>query len=198
MSLAMNRRSILTLAVGAALAPHLAVAATARGRGWRTIFDGRTLKGWTPRGESQWRAEGGALVGEGSGGFLVSDGTYGDVEFRAQVWLDDKVNSGVFVHCTNPMTIGTNSAYEYNLWDARPDPTYGTGGIVNVAKAMNPPKTVGRWTQVEIVVRGDHHIMKLDGKTTAEGTSRTYSHGRFALQASGGAAKFRNVQVREL
>jgi hypothetical protein len=192
----MNRRSILALGAAALVLPETALAAA---RGWRTLFDGKSLKGWTPIGEANWRLEDGAAVADnGKAGFLVSEGTYGDVEVRAEVWVDEKANSGVFVRATNPMQVSAANAYEFNIFDARPDPSYGTGGIVEVAKVTGSPKAAGKWTVMEITAKGDHLTYKLDGQTTADGMDSKHAHGRVAMQYGAGVVKFRKLQVREI
>jgi hypothetical protein len=40
-----------------------------------------------------------------------------------------------------------------NIYDKRPDPTYGTGAIVNVAKASPMLKASGQWNILEITLK---------------------------------------------
>lgn len=44
-------------------------------------------------------------------------------------------------------------------YDKRPDPDYGTGAIVNVAKVSPMPKAGGRWNIMEITAKGPHLIV---------------------------------------
>ena len=55
---------------------------------------------------------------------------------------------------TDPDKITATNAYEVNIYDQRPDPTYGTGAIVNVAKVSPMPKAGGPWNAYEITARG--------------------------------------------
>src|SRR5690349_12615622 len=99
----MRRRHLITF--GSAAFAARAVPALAAG-GWRTIFDGRNLAAWEPRGEANWTPGGGVVQADnGKSGFLVSKETFGDVEIRAEFWVSPDANSGVFVRCTNPRTI---------------------------------------------------------------------------------------------
>ena len=196
----MHRRSVLQLglvAVGAAALPHVAAAA-ARGARWTTLFDGKSLKGWTPIGNANWSLVDGAVQADMGNGLLVSDRTFGDVEIRTQIWVDEKANSGVFVRCTNPMAVSAANAYEFNVFDTRPDPSYGTGAIVDVAKVSPMPKAAGKWSDLEILAKGDHLTFKFDGKVTADAMDTKHAHGRIALQYGAGAVKFRRVLIREL
>src|SRR5436309_15491937 len=103
--------------------------------GWTTLIDGTTgLDNWNRIGDANWRAEDGAIVADkGAGGYLVSKNSYKDFQIRAEFWADDTTNSGVFLRCTDPNQITATNAYEVNIYDQRPEPSYGTGAIVNVA-----------------------------------------------------------------
>ncbi len=68
--------------------------------GWTSIFDGKTLKGWTQKssGFATYRVENGAIVGKtaegSSNSFLCSDKNYGDFELEFDVKVSDQLNSG--------------------------------------------------------------------------------------------------------
>lgn len=68
--------------------------------GWVSLFDGKTLEGWTQKnGTATYRVEDGAVVGktmEGSpNSFLCTDKDYGDFELKFEVKVDKGLNSGV-------------------------------------------------------------------------------------------------------
>lgn len=68
--------------------------------GWVSLFDGKTLKGWTQKnGTATYRVENGTIVGKTNEGspnsFLCSDKDYGDFELKFEVKVDNKLNSGV-------------------------------------------------------------------------------------------------------
>src|SRR5512132_3476860 len=90
--------------------------------GWTTLIDGATgLDNWNRVGDVNWRAEGGAIVGDkGKGGFLVSKNSYKDFQIRAEFWAEPTTNSGIFIRCTDPLKVGTATAYEVNIYDQRP------------------------------------------------------------------------------
>ena len=52
--------------------------------------------------------------------------------------------------------MGGKTAYEVNIWDKRPDPSYGTGAIVNLAKVSPMPTSAGKWNVYEITSRRLH------------------------------------------
>jgi hypothetical protein len=131
-------------------------------------------------------------------GFLVSKASYADFEMRVEFWVDDDANSGVFIRCENPQDITATNAYEVNIYDKRPDPTYRTGSIVNVAKPLSMINTGGKWNTFEIRAQGSHLVVTLNGTKTVDIQHSGHARGPFALQYGAGTVKFRNVQIRTL
>ncbi|HEX7945376.1 MAG TPA: DUF1080 domain-containing protein [Phenylobacterium sp.] len=193
----MRRRHLITFG-SAAMAAHALPAFGAAG--WRTLFNGHGLDAWDPVGDANWAVKDGAVQADnGKTGFLVSKETFGDVAIRAEFWVSHDANSGIFVRATNPFVIGTATGYEMNIYDERPDPTYGTGAIVGVAKVNPMPKAGGRWNVMEIWAKGDRFTIVLNGAKTVDNVQDgKFSHGRIALQYGLGLVKFRKVQVRSL
>ena len=132
------------------------------------------------------------------GGYLVTKQPYTDFEIRAEFWVDTPANSGIFIRCDNPQMPGAEVCYEVNIFDTRPDPSYGTGGIVNVAKVATPIKAGGKWNTYEIRAQGSHLTVTLNGIKTADVQDTRHARGPFALQYGAGVVKFRSVQVRPL
>src|ERR1700690_1931863 len=140
----MKRRSaIALLLVGFAALSYSPLASSETG--WVTLFDGKNLDNFDQIGTANWRLEDGAVVADKGNGFLVTKNAYTDYQLRAEFWVDAAANSGIFIRCTDPGKVTGSTAYEVNIWDARPDPTYGTGAIVNVAKAHPMQKAGGKW-----------------------------------------------------
>src|SRR6267154_4028284 len=175
--------------------------------GWATLVDGNAgLENFNPIGDANWRAENGAIVADkGKGGYLVSKNSYKDFQVRAEFWADTSTNSGVFIRCTDPNKVTATNAYEVNVYDLRPDPSYGTGAIVNVAKVSPMPKAGGKWNVYEITARGTQLTLVLNGVKTVDVQDSKLASGPFALQyglgpndAPGGAIKWRKVQIKSL
>jgi hypothetical protein len=70
-------------------------------RGWKALFDGKTLDGWDVRGGfATYRVEDGAIVGttaEGSPNTFLCKGDFRDFELEFEVRCDPRLNSGVQV-----------------------------------------------------------------------------------------------------
>jgi hypothetical protein len=175
--------------------------------GWITLIDGTSgLENWNRIGDANWRAEGGVIVADkGKSGFLVSKNSYKDFQIRAEFWADHTTNSGIFIRATDPGKIGSVSSYEVNIYDQRPEPSYGTGAIVDVASVSPMPKAGGRWNTFDITARGSRLIVVLNGVQTVNVDNGRFAQGPVALQfangpkdAPGGAIKWRKVQIKPL
>src|SRR5437762_2838818 len=102
--------------------------------GWTTLFDGKSLAGFNTIGDANWQLMDGLVQANKGNGFLVSKNSYADFQLKVEFWVDDDANSGVFLRCENPQQISAMNAYEVNIYDKRPDPTYATRAIVDVAE----------------------------------------------------------------
>ena len=130
--------------------------------------------------------------------YLVSRNTYKDFTIKAEFWVDDDANSGIFIRCQDRDKIDAKICYEVNIFDKRPDPTYGTGAIVDVGKVDPMPKAGGKWNTYEITAQGPHFVVVLNGQKTVDVAGRQLANGPFALQYGSGVVKFRKVQIKPL
>ena len=210
----MKRRTIAGAALllaGVAAFPFAHQAAGQTDAGWVTLFDGKNLDNFNKVGNANWRVEDGAAIADKGNGFLVTKNTYADYQIRAEFWIDGEANSGIFIRCTDPEKISSATSYEVNIWDARPDPTYGTGAIVNVGKVNPMPHTAGKWNVYEITAKGSTFIVTLNGQKTVDGAQDAkFASGKIALQhglglkdakgveSDGGTVKFRKVEIKPL
>jgi hypothetical protein len=168
------------------------------GGGWTTLFDGKTLTGWNMIGNANWEVADGLMQASKGNGFLVTPRSYTDFQITLEFWVSDDANSGVFIRCSDPKTISAANAYEVNIFDQRPDPSYGTGAIVNVAKASPVLKTGGKWNTYDITAKGPKMTIVLNGTKTAEVENTLHPSGPIGLQYGAGTVKFRNVRIRTL
>jgi hypothetical protein len=171
--------------------------------GWQTLIDGASgLDNWTNVGGANWRGEDGAIVADRrpgtDGTFLVSRNSYKDFQIRAEFWVSDDANSGIYMRCSDARPLTDRTCYEANIFDRRPDPTYGTGAIVHLAKVDPMPKAGGKWNTYDVTVKGNRITVMLNGVKTAEAEDSKLPAGPIALQYAGGIVKFRKVQIRSL
>jgi hypothetical protein len=187
-----------------ALAFALSSCATGGGEaGWTALVDGaKGLDNFNRVGEANWTATDGAIQATQGGkdpAYLVSKNSYRDFMMRVEFWASDDANSGVFMRCQDPSKITDENCYEANIFDQRPDPTYGTGAIVKVAAVAAPmPKAGGKWNTYEITVRGTHLVLLLNGQKTVDTQDSKLPSGPFALQWGRGTIKFRKVEIKPI
>ena len=191
---------VTTLSLAAALG---GCATGSGGSGWTTLIDGtKGLDNFNRVGEANWSAADGAIQASQGGkdpAYLVTKDSYKDFMLRVEFWSSDDANSGVFMRCQEPGKITDENCYEANIFDQRPDPTYGTGAIVKVAKAPDPmPKAGGKWNTYEISARGSRLVLVLNGTKTVDVEDTKLASGPFALQWGRGTIKFRKVEIKPL
>ena len=165
---------------------------------WVSLFDGKSLDRWTPVGQADWKIVKDEIWSTNGAGFLLSKQPYTNFEIRADFWVTPDANSGIFIRCQDPAKVGAATCYEVNIFDTRPDQTYRTGGIVDVAKPTAMINTGNKWNSLEIVAKGPRLIVRMNGMQTVDVEDKKFARGPFALQAGVGVVRFRNVQIREL
>ena len=185
-----------------AYATNTAVSQTA-GDGFTVLFDGKNLDHWQGDGKAQFAIEDGAIVAMGKKdpkdtAFLISKDKYKDFQLRAEVWVSDDANSGIFIRCEDPAKPGAKTCYECNIYDTRPDPSYGTGAIVYHAEVNPMPKAGGKWNTMEITAKGRDLTVTFNGEKTAQARSGMHTEGPVALQFGEGTVKFRKVEIKPL
>ena len=172
------------------------------GGGWTTLVDGtRGMENFDQLGAANWSATDGAIQATAGGAtpsYLVSKNSYRDFVLRVEFWASDDANSGIYMRCANPKEITDRSCYEANIFDQRPDPTYGTGAIVHIAKVDPMPKAGGKWNVYEITARGPQLTVVLNGVKTVDVQDSKFPSGPLALQWGRGTVKFRKVQIRQI
>ena len=200
----MATRTVVTAVAAASLVVALA-GCTSPGSpgGWTTLVDGtQGMENFVRVGEANWTAGDGAIQASEGGkaaAFLVTKSVYKDVQIRVEFWASDDANSGIFFRCQEPGKINDENCYEANIFDQRPDPSYGTGAIVKVAKLTAPMlKAGGKWNTFDITAKGSRLTVVLNGTKTIFIEDSKFASGPIALQWGRGVIRFRKVEVRPL
>jgi len=173
------------------------VQAEAAGK-WAKLINGKNLNGWNQIGNANWKATGDMVEATDGSGFLVSVASYKDFELKAEFWVDDAANSGVFLRCQNRAEVTQGNSYEVNIYDKRPDPKYATGAIVDVAPPAQPMKAAGKWNTYEVTARGKHLVVVLNGVKTVDVEDAKFAEGPIGLQRTAGVVRFRKLEIRPL
>ena len=190
------------LVIGLAALQYSKPASSQSEGGWVTLLDNTKMGDWDRVGDANWEYKDGVLAADTLVGkdlaYLVSKDSYKDFQIKAEFWTDEEANSGVFIRCDTSKVIDAKVCYEVNIYDKRPDPSYGTGAIVGVAKVDPMPKAAGKWNTYEITAQGPHMVIVLNGEKTADVQDPTHAAGPIALQYGSGVVKFRKVQIKPL
>jgi hypothetical protein len=202
--LAMSRIR-LALQVAAAATVLTACSTLPGHAGWQTLIDGnKGMENMVSLGGANWHVEADANVADKRPDnqpthYLATKQTYKDFQLRAEFWVSEDANSGIYMRCSDVRPMTDRTCHEANIFDKRPDPSYATGGIVWLVKAPQPvPKTGGQWNTIEITARGTHMTVVLNGVKTAETNEARDVSGIIGLQYAGGVVKYRKLQVKPI
>jgi hypothetical protein len=177
---------------------------------WTQLFDGTSLDGWVKVGneKSQWEVTDGAICGSGPASMLYcTKGPYKNFRFRAEIKINDKGNSGMYVRCKEKP--GFTDGYEIQINSTHGDPVR-TGSLytlVEIYDTLVPPDT---WFTQEVEVRDKNYrgkivtefIIKVNDKVLYKfrDFSPEFKEGFFAFQQHDPGSKVcvRKVEMMEL
>jgi serine/threonine protein kinase len=169
---------------------------------WVSLFDGKTLGGWTTADgtSGNWKVEDGAITCSGSQSHLFSPrGDYKDFHYRVEIKINDKGNSGMYFRTKKAN--GFPPGYEAQVNSTQSDPikTGSLHGHVKILKMLVPPDT---WFTQEVEAVGNRIVIKVNGETTVDyvDPKNSFTEGHFAFQHHDPTCKvqIRKVQVKEL
>jgi hypothetical protein len=204
----MNRRAFIT---AAAAAPIL-FAQTEEETNFTTLFDGRSLNGWTVQDgpESAFYVNDGAIVAHESSGYptwLRSAREYENFDFRGEFFVRGWMNSGIYLHAPEH---GRNiwCGMKINIFhqvDEKPAPE-SMGSIFPIVPPLKVNvKNKGEWNTFRIVMdwprlrvwTNGEPVQDLDLESVPELRHRLRS-GYLGLESLSYPIRFRNLRVREL
>ena len=207
---ALTRTVVTTLAL---LAASLVAsqASFAGDREFVSLFDGKSIKGWTARGgAAKYVAAGGMIVGttvEGSANTFLCKGPYSDFVLELEVLCDNELNSGVQIRShiyekdtpqpSNPKRIrkaGVVYGYQCeiskaeggtsgNFWDEARR-TKWLDDFSDKPEARKAFKE-GKWNRYRIVAQGDRIRSWINGVACADFRDKTDASGFIGLQVHG-------------
>lgn len=190
--------------------------------GFVSLFDGKSLAGWTGATES-YKVEDGAIVCvTGSQGNLLTEKEYADFVVRFEFKLTAGANNGLGIRC--PKTAKGNlhlEGTELQILDdtaekyATLKPYQYHGSVYGIAPAKRGHlKPLGQWNEQEVTVVGRKIRVVLNGQTivdadldalTASGTLDGQEHpglkrakGHLGLLGHGDRIDVRRIRIKEL
>ena len=190
-------KALLIVAAGTSL---LSSCAVFDGGGKRiSLFDGKTLDGWTIITCEATVDDGEILLTSGNG-LLQTEKKYGDfvLEFEWKALRDEKWDSGVYFRYDSiPAGRPWPKRYQVNLRQGME----GDIGDLKEARSEGLVKP-GKWNKFKLTVRGTKVSLEMNSKQAwdADGLGEP-KEGYIALQAEvpgGGRHRFRNIYLTEL
>ena len=196
--------------------------------GWVSLFDGKTLGGWTQKnGTATYRVEDGTIIGRTAKGspnsFLCSDQEYGDFELTFEVKLfNNELNSGVQIRSITAAPEGGEKYGRVNgpqieieasgNKGAEAGYIYGEscGGWMTPEAKLIPHKAFkdGEWNSYRVVAQGAHLQTWINGEPVEdlvdEAKLKSHPKGFIGLQVHsvGGGAVYevawRNIKIKSL
>ena len=171
--------------------------------GWITLFDGRSLSGWSPEQSAKWRVAAGVLIGDaGEDGWLRSSRQFENFLLKIEYRDSPKGNSGIFLRATKESNLGdpSNPAGSYELQINNEDEKWATGSIENFIQRLVPVNPApNQWHSYDVEVRGDHLVATLDGTKVLDGRDSKFKVGYIGFQHhKDNKIEFRNIKVKPL
>ncbi len=183
-------------------------------KGWKSLMDGKTFKGWKANeNKESWKIEDGSFVCQGDRSHLFyvgDDKPFKNFEFKCQVKTLPKSNAGIYFHTKYQDTGWPKYGYEAQVNNTHGDPKK-TGSLYAVKNVFEAPAKDNEWFDYYIKVEGKHILIVVNGKTCVDWTepsdrkagedfTRILDQGTFCLQAHDPISKvyFRNIQVKRL
>jgi len=154
----------------------------------------------------------GVLVGSGPVGHLYTErGDYQDFQILVEARINNDGNSGIYFR-TQPKP-GFPPGYEAQINSTHRDqaktgslhPAFRTGLPADQAAKIVVKEMLvgpGEWFTQEVIAKGNHITIKVNGKITVDFTDEqnSYTQGHLALQQhhDGSIVEFRRIEVKEL
>lgn len=189
------------LFVSLAIVAVESVASAAEPTGFRrSLFDGKSLNGWTLENDCEADVVGECLRLKSGLGWLRHDSRLRDFELHVE-WMalkPAKYDAGIYIRCSSldgkpfPKT-----GYQVNLLDGK------EGNIPNLkgAESKGLAKSAGEWNSFDLRVVGESAALKINGKPAWEATGLKELDGWMGFQIevpNGGQFLLKNIEVVEL
>jgi len=164
---------------------------------WVSLFDGKTLNGWTKQADVNWHiADNAITASEGKVSLLISEKTYENYELKLEFKAAIGTNSGVFLNSEAVVKDEAIDCYEVNI--APQTNGFPTGSIVQHNKIMGKGEK-NEWRSYHLTVNQGVVTVILDGeKLMTYKVEKPRPAGYIGLQKNAGKIQFRNIQIKTL
>ena len=183
-----------------------------KNEGFVELLDGKTLSGWKAlENADSWSVlPDGSVRGKGKRSHLFSLKEYTDVHFRADIKTAKGSNGGLYVRTTKTAKFPFPPAYEAQVNNTAPA-KHRTGSLYIIAgsgrwttpvQIKQSPVSDNEWWTEEIIVKTNHIVIRVNGKTVVDYVDKDETHttGYLALQLHDprSVVYYKNVMVKDL
>ena len=213
-------KSVETLVIALFASSLCTLSAAQHEPGFTSLFDGKSLDGWTlvgQHGAGYGVTNGVIYCAQGGGGNLFSEREFSDFVLRLEFKLEPGGNNGIGIRAP----LAGDAAYsgmEIQVLDdkapkhATIKPWQFNGSIYNIVPAKNGTAKIGEWNSYEITALGRHIRVVLNGRTIVD-ADLNQVHDLETLQKHPGMfresghigflghndyVEFRNIRIKEL
>jgi hypothetical protein len=214
---------LLSIVLGLSLIPAVAVAEGEKPaeEGFVSLFDGQTLDGWQGGKDGYEIVDGALMCKPQGGGNLYTEKEYSDFHFKFEFKLTPGANNGIGIRTPlqgDPAFVGmeiqvlddSSTKYDGKLAEYQYH-----GSVYGVVPAKRGHlKPVGEWNSEEIILKGKHIQVILNGETIVDAdlekasTPKTIDgrehpglkrdSGYIGFCGHGAEVWFRNLRIKEL
>jgi len=152
------------------------------------------LPAWNQSGNANWHSlnQNGVAAEQGSS-LLTSRLAFTDFQIQFNYWVSESAIFSIFIHCTNPNYISSETALEINLANKQVK-NYGTGSVVGLIHGNSPPPVKNRWNTVMISSIANQLTVTINGVSTLNQVNYSnFASGPIAIKYGGGDLKIDNL-----
>ncbi len=180
------QRFLLVLEGSLLLAPALSAE-----DGWISLWDGKTFDGWkASENQGTFTIKDGAIVAKGNRSHLFYVGDVNGAEFKnfelmVDVKTQENSNGGIYFHTKYQEQGWPDHGFEVQVNNSHKD-FRRTGGLYAVKDVIDiSPAKDHEWFTEHIIVKGNHVVIKVDGKTATDWTQPADWKGANGLDSAG-------------
>ncbi len=211
----MRSRTILCTSIMILTVASLVFGQAKDEKGFKTIFDGKTMNGWKMADENQdaWTIKDGAIVAHGSRSHLYYVGDekpFVNFELKIEAMTTAGSNGGIYFH-TQYQPIG----WPKHGYEVQVNQTHGdwrkTGSLYSVQDVREQFVKDNEWYTYHIIVKGKHITIKVNDKVAVDWEqpadrqagadfTRILDKGTIALQAHDpkSVISYKNIRIKRL
>ena len=197
----------------------LALAADKPEKGFKALFNGKNLAGWTKAKENEgtFRVEDGAIIANGPRCHLYYTGKDGKASFtnfelKVDVMTKNNSNGGIYFHTAYQEKNWPDKGFEVQVNNTFEKDFRKTAGLYMVQDNKDKVADDDKWFTEHIVVKGKQVTVFVDGKKVTDWTQpdgwagpkgmpgRVLSNGTVALQGHdpGSTVYYKNIRIKPL